>query len=80
MKLDLDPRSEQLIDRQIRAGRYNSPEEVVASALEALPGSEGSREDQHSAVRDMLDFASQHQFTLGRDIRPADLVREGRKR
>ena len=43
MNVRLDPRSERLIEQQIRAGRYHSPEEVVACALETLADQESTR-------------------------------------
>ena len=80
MNLQLDSRSERLIDRQIRAGRFHSPEEVVARALEALPDADlGASGESRDAVRDMLEFSARHRFTLG-DVALRDLVREGRKR
>jgi Arc/MetJ-type ribon-helix-helix transcriptional regulator len=79
----LDPRSERLIEQQLRAGRFHSPEEVVARALETLaqrelPGSEGERRRQ--AVQDMLEFAGKHHFTLGDHLRLRDLIHEEHKR
>jgi Arc/MetJ-type ribon-helix-helix transcriptional regulator len=80
--LPLVKRSEQLIGRQLRAGRYRSAEDVVAHALEALEerelahaeGGEWSR-----AVADMLQFAEKHRFTLGEGVRIKDLLHEGHK-
>jgi hypothetical protein len=54
---------------------------VVARALEALPGTEATdaQEDRGGAVRDMLEFAARHNFTLGEGLRLRDLIGEGRK-
>ena len=82
MNVRLDPRGEHLVEEEIRAGRYHSPEEVVARALEtlvereALGGEPGVR---HQAVLDMLKFAEKHRFTLGHGLRIKDLLREGHK-
>jgi Arc/MetJ-type ribon-helix-helix transcriptional regulator len=35
MDVRLDPRSQRLIEQQLRAGRYHSPEEVIVHALVA---------------------------------------------
>jgi len=64
MNVRLDPRSEHLIEQQLRAGRFNTPEEVVARALETLAGESARLEekDRLQAVRDMLDFAGKHRL------------------
>ena len=79
MDLRLDPRSERLIEQQLRAGRYHSPEEVVARALETLAENEstGAEDRRHQAVQDMLEFANRHRFTLGEGLRIRDLLHEG---
>ena len=83
MDIRLDSRSERLIERQLRAGRYHSPEEVVARALESLAEKEaipwvedGCRE----AVHEMLEFAGKHGFTLGEGQHIRDLIHKGHKR
>ena len=47
MNIRLDPRSEHLIEQQLRAGRFNTPEEVVARALETLAGEETARLEEN---------------------------------
>jgi putative addiction module CopG family antidote len=82
MNVRLDPHSERLIEQQIRAGRYHSPEEVIAHALETLADEESMRSaetDRGQAVQDMLEFADKHRFTLGEGLRIRDLINEGRK-
>ena len=82
MNVRLDPHSARLIEQQIRAGRYHSPEEVVARALETLADEESVRSkdtDRRQAVQDMLDFADKHRFTLGEGLRIRDLIHEGHK-
>jgi putative addiction module CopG family antidote len=82
MNIRLDPHSERLIEQQIRAGRYHSPEEVVARALETLAEEKATRSeetDRRGAVQDMLEFADKHRFTLGEGLRIRDLIHEGHK-
>ena len=82
MNVVLDPRSERLIEQQLRAGRYHSPEEVVARALETLAEREPSDSEENTrrrAVQDMLEFANKHRFTLGEGLRIRDLIHEGHK-
>ena len=82
MDIHLDARSERLIDRQLRSGRYHSPEQVVASALEALAENEPPRaedDERRRAVQDMLAFAGKRGFTLGEGLRIRDLIHEGHK-
>ena len=52
----------------------------MARALEALPeaGGADTGSDRGGAVRDMLEFAARHNFTLGEGLRLRDLIGEGR--
>lgn len=82
MNVRLDPRGERLIEQQLRAGRFNAPEEVVARALEALVNEESAhseKTDRGQAVQDMLEFADKHRFTLGAGLRLRDLIHESHK-
>jgi len=81
MEVRLDPRSEQLVEQQLRAGRFHSPEEVVARALETLAQSEprADEKERRRAVTDMLGFAGKHQFTLGDDLQIRDLIHQAHK-
>jgi putative addiction module CopG family antidote len=81
MEIHLDSHSGQLIERQLRSGRYRSAEQVVVSALEALEQNEQSNapSDERRAVQDMLEFAGKHSFTLGAGLRVRDLIHEGHK-
>jgi hypothetical protein len=82
MNVRLDPRSERLIELQLLAGRYHSPEEVVARALDTLAEAESARSeetDRRQAVQEMLEFADKHHFTLGDGLRIRDLIHEGHK-
>jgi hypothetical protein len=82
MDIHLDSRGERLIERQLRSGRYQCPEQVVVSALEALTQNEqalAQNDERRRAVEDMLAFAEEHRFTLGADIDIRDLIHEGHK-
>jgi len=82
MDVRLDPRSQGLIDQQLRAGRYRSPEEVIVHALETLAERESPRweeQERRQAVQEMLEFTSKHRFTLGEGLHIRDLIHEGHK-
>jgi Arc/MetJ-type ribon-helix-helix transcriptional regulator len=81
MDVRLDSRSQRLIEKELCAGRYHSPEEVVARALETLAERESTPEEQdrRQAVQDMMEFAGKHRFTLGEGLRVRDLIHEGHK-
>ncbi len=82
MDIHLDSRGERLIERHLRSGRYHSPEQVVVSALEALNHSEqasNQEDERRRAVQRMLEFAGEHGFTLGAELRIRDLIQEGHK-
>ena len=84
MDIHLDSRSQHLIELRLRSGRYRSPEQVIASALEALAENEQARaeaanDERRRAVQDMLAFAGKHGFTLGEGLNIRDLIHEGHK-
>jgi Arc/MetJ-type ribon-helix-helix transcriptional regulator len=82
MDVHLDPRSQSLIEQQLRAGRYHSPEEVIVRALETLAERESARweeQERRQAVQEMMEFAGKHRFTLGEGLRIRDLIHEGHK-
>jgi Arc/MetJ-type ribon-helix-helix transcriptional regulator len=82
MDIHLDSRGEHLIERHLRSGRYNSPEQVVVRALEFLNESEqtlAGNDERRRAVQDMLAFAGEHRFTLGENLSIRDLIHEGHK-
>lgn len=81
MDIHLDSRGQDLIEQQLRSGRYHSAEQVVVSALEALAEEAYPRTDdeRRKAVQDMLAFAKKHGFTLGERLRIRDLIHEGHK-
>jgi putative addiction module CopG family antidote len=82
MEIHLDSHGEQLIQRQLRSGRYHSAEQVVVSALEAMNQKDqtvAQNDERSKAVQDMLAFAGKHRLTLGEGIRIRDLIHEGHK-
>ena len=81
MEIHLDSRSEQLIERYLHSRRYHSPEQVVASALEALAENETRHagDERRRAVEDMLAFAGKNGFTVGEGLSIRDLIHEGHK-
>jgi hypothetical protein len=80
MDIHLDSRSEHLIEQQLRSGRYQSPEQVIASALEVIAESEFPPvSERRRAIQDMLGFAKKHGFTLGDGLSIRDLIHEGHK-
>jgi Arc/MetJ-type ribon-helix-helix transcriptional regulator len=82
MDIHLNSHGEQLIQKHLRSGRYQSAEQVVVSALEALNQNQepvAQNGDHQRAVQDMLDFAGKHGFKLGADLRIRDLIHEGHK-
>ncbi len=82
MEIHLDSHGEHLIERQLRSGRYQSAEQVVVSALEALNQSDhtlAQNDERRRAVQDMLAFAEKHGFTLGAGLHLKDLIHEGHK-
>ena len=82
MDIHLDPRSERLIEQQLRAGRFHSAEDVIVHALEALAETESARWEEQArrqAVQEMLEFSGKHHFTLGEGVSIRDLIHEGHK-
>ncbi len=82
MDIHLDSRGERLVEQQLRSGRYQCPEQVVVSALEAMTQDDqalAQNDERRRAVQDMLAFAGEHRFALGADIDIRALVHEGHK-
>ena len=81
LTLTLDPHGEQLVTAHLRSGRYQSPEEVVTRALEALarmepPAVPARAMTPAEAVDDIREL--RRGVTLG-GLRIKDLINEGRK-
>ena len=82
MEIHLDSRGEQLIERQLRSGRFESAEQVVVSALEALnlnDATPAENDERRRAVKEMMEFAGKHGLTLGENLDLKDLIHEGHK-
>jgi len=81
MVLHLDSRAERLIEEQLHTGRFHSPEEVVARALESMAsGVAGAAQaDSDQAVDALLALREKHKLSLGARYSVTDLVRESRK-
>jgi Arc/MetJ-type ribon-helix-helix transcriptional regulator len=81
LTVTLDPHGEQLVAAHLLTGRYHSPEEVVARALETLaekepPSASPRTMTPAEAVADIRE--SRKGLALG-DLRIQDLIDEGRK-
>jgi len=81
LTVTLGPHGEQLVAAQLRTGRYHSPEEVVARALEALAEMEPPTVPTPvmtpaEAVADIRELRKG--VTLG-GLRIRDLINEGRE-
>ena len=76
MTITLTPEQEQIVDDQLRLGKYRTPEDVVASALRALRETYLRSGDQQEAVREMLGFVEENRTTLT-GISVKELIHEG---
>ena len=81
LTLTLDSRGEQLIAAHLRSGQYDSPEELVNHALDALTDHETSAAavknmTPEEAVDDILEL--RRGLSLG-GLRVKDMIDEGRK-
>jgi putative addiction module CopG family antidote len=59
MNLTLQPELVRLIEKQVAAGRFSSPEEVVAAALQALEQAEEFGDFQAGELNDLLNEGEQ---------------------
>ena len=81
LTVTLDPHGEQLVAAHLRSGRFHSPEEVVARALETLaekepPAASTRTMTPAEAVADIRELRKG--VNLG-GLRIKDLISEGRK-
>lgn len=79
--IHLTREQEEIVKRELAAGRFSSPEEVIAEALQSLAGNGGAKTRvsngaQADAVRDMLEFAQTKSVQLG-GLSIRDLIHEG---
>ena len=88
MNINLTPEQENIVNNELKAGRFRSAEEVIAQALVALRekersslvGSQAEDSGGHhdDAVREMLDFAEKNHTPL-QGISVKQLIREGHR-
>ena len=83
MKVNLTPEQEQLVMRQLQAGKFRSVEEVIEKALEGLREESATTGDvdkraQVRAVQQMQEFAEKNRTVLDR-ISVKLLIHEGHK-
>jgi len=79
----LKPETERLLEEEIRKGRFQSADEMIARAIHALRGQsmaeqERTAEDRCRAVEWALDFARNRAVSLG-DISIKELIHEGHR-
>jgi putative addiction module CopG family antidote len=55
MELTLDPRLQQRIQREVELGRYTSPSEVIAHALDLLQAEETWISGNAQSIRDHIE-------------------------
>jgi Arc/MetJ-type ribon-helix-helix transcriptional regulator len=80
LTLTLDPHAEQLVAAHLRTGRYRSPEEVVARALEILAEKEPSAIERKKTPAEAIAHIRQSRkgVRLG-GLKIKDLIHEGHK-
>lgn len=80
MPTTLTPAQQHIVDEELQSGRFQTPEEVITRALEALR--ERTVEEQydadarHRAVQDMLAFAEENRTRLD-GLSVKELIHEG---
>jgi Arc/MetJ-type ribon-helix-helix transcriptional regulator len=76
----LDQHGEKIIEAHLRTGRYHSPEEVVARALETLSHSEPPEVQPRKTPSEAVAHIRQSRkgITLG-GLKIRELIHEGRK-
>jgi len=80
MTLTIDPHGEELIEAQLRTGRFRSREEVVTRALEALASQGPVMSEDKRTIAEVVEhmLEARKGTTLG-GLKIKDLVNEGRK-
>jgi putative addiction module CopG family antidote len=78
MNVYLTPQQQELIQQQLKSGRFRSVEEVITEALQSLREHSGVIEidAQAQAVRDMLEFLDKNRVRLD-GISVKELIHEG---
>ena len=83
MNINLTPEQEEIVKEELTFGRFQTAEEVISQALEALRTKDRSltqtaQEERHRAVSEMLDFVEKNR-TLLRDVSVKQLIHEGHR-
>ena len=83
MNINLTPEQEEIVKEELTFGRFQTAEEVISQALEALRTKDRSltqtaQEERHRAVSEMLDFVEKNR-TLLRDVSVKQLLHEGHR-
>jgi len=77
--IELKPEQEQIIQRQLASGLYQSVEEVLDTALAGLPHDRRfDREHRREAVRRMIEFGERRKLGLGEPV-TRELLHEGHR-
>lgn len=82
MNINLTPEQERILKEELKSGRFNSVEELIGEALQALRDKEkpasASNGTQQDAVREMLAFVENNRVRL-QDVTVKGLIREGHR-
>ena len=79
MTIELKPEHERIIQQQLESGRFQSVEEVLATALASLPREPRfDRENRREAVRRMLEFGARRRLGMGEPV-TRQLLHEGHR-
>jgi antitoxin ParD1/3/4 len=81
VKLTLKPEQEEIINRNIASGRFNTPQEVIDAALRLLQEQELIRQHRLEQLRRDIDLGDE-QIAQGRvrEFDPEDIKRRVRER
>lgn len=84
MVIRLTPELEKIVEERLKSGQFQTPEEVVAEALRALPARLTEAEEaerkaqQREAVARMLEFVKKNRVKL-EGITVKELIHEGHR-
>lgn len=82
MNINLTPEQERILKDELKSGHFNSVEELIGEALQALRAKEKpaatSNGAQQDAVREMLAFVENNHVRL-QGITVKELIREGHR-
>jgi Arc/MetJ-type ribon-helix-helix transcriptional regulator len=83
MNINLTPEQERIVQDELRSGHFDTPEEVIGEALEALrekasASAHGKSEGVQQAVREMLEFVEKNRVRL-EGVSVKELIHEGHR-